>query len=83
VRHLRTYRGEHEVDLIVEAHDRRIVALDIKLSAEVTNSDVKHLLWLREQLDDELSELVVITTGTHAYRRSDGVAVVPACLLGP
>ena len=27
--------------------------------------------------------LVVITTGTTAYRRKDGIAVVPASLLGP
>lgn len=83
VRHLRTHRGEHEVDLIVEADDHRVVAFEVKLSAEVTNSDVKHLLWLREQLDEDSTELVVITTGTHAFRRPDGVAVVPACLLGP
>lgn len=25
----------------------------------------------------------IITTGTHAYRRADGIAVVPAALLGP
>jgi predicted AAA+ superfamily ATPase len=83
VRHLRTYQGEHEVDLIVETDDQRIVALEVKLSPEVTNSDVKHLLWLREQLDGDSTELVVVTTGTHAYRRPDGVAVVPASLLGP
>jgi len=44
---------------------------------------VRHLLWLREQLPDDVSDLVVITTGTHAYRRGDGVAVVPLALFGP
>jgi uncharacterized protein len=28
-------------------------------------------------------DVAVITTGTHAYRRTDGVAVIPAALLGP
>ena len=39
--------------------------------------------WLREQLGTTLTDMVVITTGKHAYRRQDGVAVVPAALLGP
>ena len=41
--------------------------------------DTRHLLWLRERLADA----VVITTGRHAYRDEDDVAVVPAALLGP
>jgi len=45
---------------------------------------VKHLRWLRDKLgDDELLDAIVITTGTHAYRRSDGIGVIPAALLGP
>ncbi len=28
-------------------------------------------------------DLVVVTTGTTAYRRPDGIAVVPLALLGP
>ncbi len=83
VAHLRTQRGEREVDLIVEAHDHSVVGIEVKAAAEVTDADVKHLLWLRDQLGSEVRDLVVITTGTHAYRRRDGVAVVPASLLGP
>jgi len=41
--------------------------------------DTRHLLWLRERLADA----VVVTTGRHAYRDEDDVAVVPAALLGP
>jgi len=41
------------------------------------------LLWLREQLHDDVLDLIVVTTGSHAYRRADGVGVVPAALLGP
>jgi hypothetical protein len=28
-------------------------------------------------------DAVVICTGTEAYRRQDGIAVIPAALLGP
>ena len=83
VSHCRTYDGRREIDLIVETADQRVLALEVKTSADVTDADVNHLLWLREQLGTALTDMVVITTGKHAYRRQDGVAVVPAALLGP
>lgn len=45
--------------------------------------DTRHLLWLRERLGERLADAVVVTTGRHAYRDEDDVAVVPAALLGP
>ena len=83
VGHLRTHRGEHEIDLIVERADRRVVAFEMKLSRVVEDDDVKHLHWLRERIGDELLDAIVVNTGPFAYRREDGIAVVPACLLGP
>ncbi|MFT4605968.1 MAG: putative AAA+ superfamily ATPase [Rhodothermales bacterium] len=83
VRHLRTKGGRHEVDLIVERRDQRVVAMEIKLGATVNDRDVKHLLWLKEQIGDDLLDALVVTTGSTAYRRPDGIAVVPAALLGP
>ncbi|WP_191089724.1 hypothetical protein [Nesterenkonia ebinurensis] len=38
---------------------------------------VKHLLWLKEQLEDDITDLFVLTTGKYAYRRQDGVTVTP------
>lgn len=81
VHHLRTEEGRHEVDLIVERGDHRVVALEVKLSAVVDDGDVRHLLWLRELLQEDLLEAAVITTGEQAYRRRDGIAVIPAALL--
>lgn len=83
VRHLRTQRGEHEVDLIVGRDDGRVLAVEVKLKGVIVDGDVRHLLWLRDQIGDDLLDAVVITTGPEAYRRKDGVAVVPAALLGP
>jgi predicted AAA+ superfamily ATPase len=83
VGHLRTYAGEREVDLVVERGDGCIVALEVKLHPVATEKDVVHLKWLREQMGPDLLDAVVITTGTAAYRRPDGIAVVPAALLGP
>lgn len=83
VGHLRTKNTEHEVDLIVEAADRSTVAIEVKLSDTVNPADVRHLNWLHGQLGDRLVDRVVINTGPYAYRRADGVAVIPLALLGP
>ena len=82
--HLRQNAGRHEVDLIVERdEDRAVVAFEVKLSATVTDADVKHLVWLRERVGDQLADAAVLTTGEHAYRRpEDGIAVIPLGLLG-
>ncbi|MCI1747200.1 MAG: DUF4143 domain-containing protein [Acidipropionibacterium sp.] len=84
VRHLRTQGGEHEIDLIVEGDDGRIVAAEVKLQTPVEAREVRHLMWLRERLgDDRIASLVVITAGQHAYTRPDGIHIVPLALLGP
>lgn len=80
--HLRTQDGRHEVDLIVE-RDGAVLAFEVKLAATVTDDDVKHLIWLRDQIGDDLVDAAVISTGPDAYRRRDGIAVIPAGLLVP
>jgi uncharacterized protein len=82
IAHLRTWSGEREVDLIVE-RGQSVLAIEVKLGQVVNDRDVRHLVWLRDQLGDELADAVVVTTGGQAYRRRDGIAVVPAALLGP
>ena len=81
VHHLRTHGGEREIDLIVERGDGRVVALEVKLSSTPHDRDVRHLRWLAEHLGPSLLDAAVITTGPHAYRRRDGIGVIPAALL--
>jgi len=38
---------------------------------------------LADRIGDELLDAMAVTTGPEAYRRRDGIAVVPAALLGP
>ncbi len=82
VGHFRTVKGDREVDLIAQDADGAIVAFEVKLAADVKDDDVKHLTWLRERLPHDVVDTVVLTTGTRAYRRSDGHAVIPLALLG-
>lgn len=83
VGHLRTQAGRHEVDLIVTGDSGRVLALEVKLAATPSDTDVRHLHWLRGEIGDDLIDAVVLTAGSYAYRRADGVAVVPLALLGP
>lgn len=80
--HLRTQGGRHEIDIVVEG-DHGVVALEVKLSPAVTDDDVTHLRWLRDVLGEECVDVAVVTTGPEAYRRRDGVAVIPLGLLVP
>ena len=83
LRHLRTWRGNHEVDFIVVGQGGRVVALEAKLGNAVRPEHVSHLKWLKEKLGDRLLDAVVVNTGSDAYRRKDGIGVVPLSLLGP
>jgi predicted AAA+ superfamily ATPase len=82
IAHLRTWSGDREIDLIVE-RGRKILAIEVKLGQVPNDRDVRHLLWLQKELGDDMVDAVVITTGQAAYRRGDGIAVIPAALLGP
>lgn len=82
VGHLRTKAGRQEIDLIVERAGR-VVAIEVKLTATVSDDDVRHLRWLLRTHGDGVADAIVVTTGREAYRRPDGIGVVPAALLGP
>lgn len=79
--HLRTDSGRREVDFIVE-HEGGVLAIEAKLSATIDDGDVRHLVALRSELGDRWIDGVVINTGPEAYRRLDGIAVIPLGLLG-
>ena len=71
-----------EIDLIVE-RGRRSSPSRSSSARCADERDVRHLLWLRRRSSATTYDAVVITTGQAAYRRADGIAVVPAALLGP
>lgn len=81
--HLRTKNGDREIDLVVETNDLDCVALEVKLAGTVGDRDVRHLHWLKQQIGPRLRDVVILNTGRFAYRRPDGIAVVPLALLGP
>lgn len=82
VEHLRTWSGDRGIDLIV-SDGRRLLAIEVKLAAVPDRRDTRHLRWFLDWAAGEPADAMIITTGQHAYRDSDGIAVVPAALFGP
>ena len=79
--HFRDHDGQREVDFIIHRGDGEAVGVEVKLKSSITDRDVRHLRWLKKSLPDQIVDLVVINAGTHAYRRHDGVAVIPLAML--
>jgi hypothetical protein len=78
-------KSELEADLIIKLHDGRWAAVEVKLGMKQIDEAADNLLKLSSKVDAEKmnppSFLMVLTGGQVAYRRPDGVLVVPiACL---
>lgn len=74
-----------EADLIVRLRDGRWAAIEVKLGKKQIDMAAQNLLALKARVDEdkmgEASFLMIVTGGQFAYRRKDGVLVVPAgCL---
>jgi predicted AAA+ superfamily ATPase len=80
--HLRKHDGSREVDFIVE-RDRSIVAIDVKLATAIEDDAVRHLNWFATLARGFQVTRLVLHVGQAAYRRPDGIHVVPAAVLGP
>ena len=74
-----------EANMIVPLRDGRWAAMEVKLDQKQIDEAAINLLALKERINQEKmgepSFLMVITGGQFAYRRNDGVLVVPiGCL---
>lgn len=89
---LRYYRDDSglEVDAIVELADGRWAACEIKLSHDKVDEAARSLLRLeakllrdeRHRVDPPTFLAVIVGVGEAAYRRPDGVYVIPVRMLG-
>lgn len=76
-----------ECDLVIALHDGRWAAIEVKLGANEEELAAKNLLSLAKDIDEQRinppSFLMILTGGQFAYRRKDGVYVVPIGCLKP
>jgi len=80
--HFRTFEDRQEIDIIVQRPDFRVLAIEVKFSQHVRPDDATSLNWLEAQMPGRVVDKVILNTSDRAYRRKDGVAVVPLALLG-
>ena len=74
-----------EIDAVVALHDGRWGAFEIKIGAGSADKAAENLLKLRNKVNTEKigepSFMAVLTASAYAYRRGDGILVVPiGCL---
>ncbi|HIZ34585.1 MAG TPA: ATP-binding protein [Candidatus Ruania gallistercoris] len=74
--HYRDSRGL-EVDLILEAPDASVVAIEVKAAATVQRKDVAGLLALRDRLGDRFVGGYVLHTGERAHSLGDRLTALP------
>lgn len=84
--HWRDNNG-HEVDIILTLDDGRWAAVEVKMNPDHVDSAAHSLLRLLDKVDTGTigppAFTAVITTRSPAYRRPDGVLVIPIAALGP
>jgi len=78
-------RDKLEADLILHLYNGKWAAIEVKLGSKDIEEGARHLCALKKKVDtDKVGEpafLMVVTGGQFAYRRNDGVLVVPiGCL---
>lgn len=78
-------KSELESDLVIKLHDGRWAAVEVKLGMKQIDEAASNLIRLSDNVNKEKmnqpSFLMVVTGGLVAYKRHDGVLVVPiGCL---
>lgn len=86
VKHYRDKTGL-EADAVVIAPDGGWAAVEVKMGNSRIDEGAKHLLKLKDRVktehEGEPAFLMVLTSTQTAYRREDGVYVVPLATLAP
>lgn len=80
-------KNELECDLIISLRDGRWAGVEVKLGRNEEDDAAKNLLKLASKVDEQKmnmpSFLMILTAGQFAYRRDDGVYVVPIGCMKP
>ena len=80
--------GNHEIDAVIEMSDGRWAAIEVKLGVNQEDVAAENLKAIRRQLESAHLRppealIVIVGLASAAYRRKDGVYVVPLTALKP
>lgn len=83
--HLRTHKGVHEIDAVIETEDGGLIAIEIKSANRHRPSDKNHIEWLAQQVGDRFKLGLILTTGAHTSNirseASRNIWSAPICTL--
>ena len=63
--HLRTHKGTHEIDAVIETEAGGIIAVEVKSANRHRPGDIKHIEWLSDKIGDRFKLGLVLTTGAY------------------
>lgn len=78
--HLRDRDGA-EIDIVAEAADGRVVAIEVKAARSVNQADAKWLGWLRDKIPNDFVCGIVLHTGDRPFRLGDRLLAIPIAAL--
>jgi uncharacterized protein len=79
--HARDANGRHEVDIVAELADGRVLGMEVKASSAPGPADARHLRWLREAIGERFACGVVFHTGPRPFRLDDMIFALPISAL--
>lgn len=74
--HLRDRDGA-EIDIVLEAADGRVVAIEVKASSTASPNDARWLAWLRDRIGDDFVAGIVLYTGTRSFILGERLMALP------
>lgn len=80
IHHLRDRDGA-EVDVVAEASDGAVVAIEVKTSTAVSPADAKWLAWLRDKIRDDFVCGLVLYAGDRPFSLGDRLLALPLSYL--
>ena len=80
--HYRDMKGRDEIDVVIESGDGNWVGFEAKLSAQAVDGAAAKLRAVAVKMERPPTALAVVVPTGAAYRREDGVYVLPITALG-
>ncbi len=79
--HVRDANGRHEVDILIEFEDGRVIAVEVKADSAPGQDAARHLRWLRDGVGSQFALGVVLHTGPRPFRLDESIIALPICAL--
>lgn len=79
--HHRDSNGRREVDLLIEARDGQLIAVEVKATAAPSAADARHLGWFAGRVGSSFAAGLVLHTGPRVFRLAERIVAVPIASL--